>query len=80
MFVFVCHKAKKQAIHHVLKRTCFLAHFQKLRKTTVEVDFDKPKVIPPVVKTTGFSPKHGENNRVRHTLQRAFFLNYPNLT
>ena len=29
MFVFVCHKAKKQAIHHVLKRTCFLAHFQK---------------------------------------------------
>ena len=29
MFVFVCHKDKKQAIHHVLKRTCFLAHFQK---------------------------------------------------
>ena len=29
MFVFVCHKAKKQAIHHVLKRTCFLARFQK---------------------------------------------------
>jgi len=25
----VCHKAKKQAIHHVLKRTCFLARFQK---------------------------------------------------
>ena len=29
MFAFMCHKDKKQAIHHVLKRTCFLARFQK---------------------------------------------------
>ena len=39
MFAFVCHKAKKQAIHHVLKRTCFLARLQKFRKRIVVMRF-----------------------------------------
>ena len=36
MFVFVCHKDKKQAIHHVLKRTCFLARFQKFKSALMQ--------------------------------------------